>query len=237
MRRSLSFMSALIASVMVLHSEAFSAQQIGVAAAVNNQVEGLSGASARRLATGSGVFENERVRTGEASTAQLLFRDKTTVNIGPRAELTLDKFVFDPNRGRGQVALDLVRGTVRFATGSQNPSNYSIKTPVATLGIRGSMGIISPGFIGVIEGTFYGRTIRGQEFTLYAGWAIRLDAAGNVYGPFKWNITDTEVAGWPYNGDPANYLPPNISGIDQLNAIDARGFIPPQQESESLRRR
>ena len=233
MQRSLSLMATLIASVMLLPGEAFSAQQIGVAAAVNNQVEGVSGASARRLATGSGVFENERVRTGDASTAQLLFRDKTTVSIGPRAELTLDKFVFDPNRGRGQVALDILRGSVRFATGAQNPNNYSIKTPVATIGIRGSSVYISGGFIGVAEGALQGTTISGKKFSLQAGWAVFIDKFGNVQGPFKWNITDTAYAsaGWTYTGDPANYLPPHLGGIDQLNAIDARGFIPPPAPS------
>ena len=239
MRRSLSLVSAVIASAMILQSQAFGAQQIGVAAAVNNQVEGLSGSSARRLATGSGVFENERVRTGDASTAQLLFRDKTIVNIGPKAELTLDKFVFDPNRGRGQVALDLVRGSVRFATGSQNPTNYSIKTAVATLGIRGSLVYIGQGFVGVAEGAVQGKTISGQNFYVPAGWAVIIDKFGNVQGPFKWNITDTAYA-WTYTGDPANYIPPNIGGIDQLNAIDARGFIPPQSEpteTSTLRRR
>jgi hypothetical protein len=235
MRRSLSLMSALIASVMLLPGEAFSAQQIGVAAAVNNQVDGLSGSSARRLAAGSGVFENERVRTGDASTAQLLFLDKTTVSIGPKAELTLDKFVFDPNRGRGQVALDILRGSVRFATGSQNPNNYSIKTPVATIGIRGSIVHVSvqnnQTFIGVSEGA-------AQVGGIYvpAGWAIIIDKNGNVQGPFRWNITDTAYAsaGWTYTGDPANYIPPHLGGIDQLNAIDARGFVPPPPPSETF---
>jgi FecR-like protein len=226
-------MSALIASVMLRPGEAFSAQQIGVAAAVNNQVEGLSAASARRLAAGSSVFENDRVRTGEASTAQLLFLDKTTVSIGPKAELTLDKFVFDPNRGRGQVVLDVLRGSVRFATGSQNPNNYSIKTAVATTGIRGSIAYFSvrnnQTFIGFAEGGGQGKTISGKVFNVPAGWAIIIDKYGNVQGPFRWNITDTAFAsvGWTYTGDPANYIPPNIGGIDQLNAIDARGFIPP----------
>jgi hypothetical protein len=218
---------------MIMQSEAFGAQQIGVAAAVNNQVEGLSGSSARRLAAGSGVFANERVRTGDASTAQLLFLDKTTVSIGPKAELTLDKFVFDPDRGRGQVVLDIVRGSVRFATGSQNPNNYSIKTAVASLGIRGSVVHISvqPGqaFFGVAEGAAQIKLLNGQVINLLAGWAVIVDKNGNVQGPFKWNITDTAYAstGWTYTGDPANYIPPNIGGIDQLNAIDARGFIPP----------
>jgi ferric-dicitrate binding protein FerR (iron transport regulator) len=244
MRRSLSLMSALIASVMILPGEAFCAQQIGVAAAVNNQVEGLSGSAARRLMAGSGVFANERVRTGDASTAQLLFLDKTTVSIGPKAELTLDKFVFDPNRGRGQVVLDVLRGAVRFATGSQNPSNYSIKTAVATIGIRGSIVHISaqPGqtFFGVAEGAAQIKLLNGQVINLLAGWAVIIDKNGNVQGPFKWNITDTAYAstGWTYTGDPANYILPNIGGIDQLNAIDARGFIPPQStETFGLRRR
>src|SRR5262249_31831524 len=46
--------------------------------------------------------------------------------------------VYNPNRGNGAVVIDLTRGAYRFITGVQDPRNYEIKTPYATLGVRGT---------------------------------------------------------------------------------------------------
>lgn len=113
--------------------------KIGVAAAVKNKVEGAVGSSLRPLASGSDVFAREVVRTGEQSTAQLLFLDETSLSIGPQSEVTLDRFVYDPNRGAGSVVFNATRGAFRFASGSQRSSSYQIRTPVATIGVRGTL--------------------------------------------------------------------------------------------------
>ena len=112
--------------------------KIGVAAAVKNNVEGIQGRTTRPLSTGSDVFSSERIRTGEDSLAQILFLDKTTLIMGARAELTLNKFVYSP-RGTGQVVLNAVKGAFRFVTGSQDPRSYTINTPVGALGVRGTI--------------------------------------------------------------------------------------------------
>ena len=115
------------------------AEKIGVAAANVNHVQGVSGGTSRSLAVGSDVIAHEHIVTSDASTAQLLFLDKTSVGIGPRADLVLDSFVYNPNRGAGRVVINAAQGAFRFITGAQNPRDYTIKTPVATIGIRGTM--------------------------------------------------------------------------------------------------
>lgn len=54
---------------------------------------------------GSSVFEQERIRAGAESVAQLLFIDQTTLSVGPRSEVTLDRFVYDALRNTGDVLL------------------------------------------------------------------------------------------------------------------------------------
>src|SRR5688572_16205402 len=110
--------SSLISAVIALSSlllgiaPAFSVDtKIGVASAVKNQVQGRG---ARALAAGSEVYANERIKTGDASTAQLMFLDKTVLSLGPKAEMMLDKFVYDPNKGSGQVVVNAVQGSFRF---------------------------------------------------------------------------------------------------------------------------
>jgi hypothetical protein len=43
------------------------------------------------------------------------------------------KFVYDPNKSGGAVAIQATRGSFRFVTGSQDGS-YEIKSPYGTLG-------------------------------------------------------------------------------------------------------
>ncbi|MCC6949026.1 MAG: FecR domain-containing protein [Bradyrhizobiaceae bacterium] len=132
--------SLVLAAVFASHdAEAQNASKIGVASAVKNRVEGSAGGGSRALLAGSEVFAREVVRTGEQSTAQLLFLDETSLSIGPQSEVTLDRFVYDQKRGAGSVVLNATRGAFRFASGSQQSSSYQIRTPVATIGVRGTL--------------------------------------------------------------------------------------------------
>ena len=232
--RPLLFLSIAVAIPMAAPTIAL-ADKIGVASAVVNQVQAGNN---RTLAAGSDVFAHEHVRTSEASSAQLLFLDKTSVSIGPRADLVLDSFVYNPNKGTGRVVLNATQGAFRFITGSQNPTNYAIKTPVATIGIRGSIvdflltGNAATGFsltVIVVECCAYLTLPSGQVVNLnQAGMAYTVTSAG-VQGPFQWDGTIVNggslqfpLFGWYFQGEPPpDGLPQGsqIGGIDQLNAI------------------
>jgi hypothetical protein len=131
--------SFVLSTVFTLNGAAAqNASKIGVASAVKNRVDGQIGGTTRPLVAGGDIFARETVRTGEQSTAQLLFLDETSLSVGPQSEVTLDRFVYDPNRGRGQVVVNATRGALRFVSGSQQSSSYQIRTPVATIGVRGT---------------------------------------------------------------------------------------------------
>lgn len=169
----------------VVSKPAQAAPKVGVASAVRNDVEGIQGGSSRSLATGSSVFERELIRTGAESVAQLLFIDQTTLSVGPRSEVTLDRFVFDPSRNAGDVLLSATRGAFRFISGSQNPLNYKISTPNATIGVRGTIISCAVGSLTctVEEG---GAVIEvgGVAYTLKAGQSLTVDDNGKVTGPY-----------------------------------------------------
>ena len=158
--------------------------KIGVAATVQNQVFGNS----QPLSTGSSIFVNERIRTGEASTTQLQFVDQTNLSVGPKSEVVLDRFVYDPNRGKGSVVVQTGRGAFRWVSGSQDPTSYQIKTPVATIGVRGTAfhfvngaSLNGPGFTAVVLLTGQlSITIlaTGQTILLNPGWTILIYSNG-----------------------------------------------------------
>jgi hypothetical protein len=109
-------------------------EAIGKATSVRPQAEGSHGG---QLSGGSSVYAKETVRTGQAGQADMQFHDSSKLKVGPSSSVKLDKFVYDPNKSGGTVAIEATRGTFRFATGSQGAGAYKVKTPYGTLGVRG----------------------------------------------------------------------------------------------------
>jgi hypothetical protein len=159
--------------------------KVGVASAARNQVHGIIGGGTRALSAGSEVFSNEVVRTGDDSVAQLLFLDSTSLSVGARSEVKLDRFVYNPERKTGNVVLEASRGAFRFVSGSQAPTNYTIKTPLATIGVRGT---IVDGYItyAVLPGEYVSRadlqTVRSVEIIVWQGNALVTPTLPNTSG-------------------------------------------------------
>jgi hypothetical protein len=122
-------------------SQAAMAQQnIGDTQVVVNDVRGVIGKQEPAvLRAGIDVFQNEIIRTGDRSASRVHFQDNTDLSVGAGSEVTLDRFVFDPDPTKSQVALSIAKGVVRFATGTLPKSAYKITTPTATIGVRGTI--------------------------------------------------------------------------------------------------
>ncbi|MFL5080281.1 MAG: FecR domain-containing protein [Microvirga sp.] len=114
------------------------AQTIGGAVAVQREVSGQLSGSPRAIATGDDVHQNETIRTGAASSAELGFVDQTRLAVGASAAVKLDRFVFDPDRGARSVVLTATKGVARFVTGAGPSAVYQVRTPHATIGVRGT---------------------------------------------------------------------------------------------------
>ena len=186
--------------------------RIGAAAAVRNQVTAARVSGQHQpLTRGNPVYQDQTVRTGADSVAQLLFSDQTTLSIGQRSEVTLDRYVYDPaNRTGGGASVSMTRGALRFVSGSQDPRNYQVRTPVATIGVRGTIVDIL-----IYEGRMFGILDEGQaSFTLEdgtiidlsrPGQAIEFYAGGGASRPFTWRgryETSFSSATFPLFGNP-----------------------------------
>ena len=125
----------LLGGVVALQSTAASAQEaIGKATSVRPQAEGSHGGT---LSGGSSVYSKETVRTGSSGKADLRFHDSSQLSVGSNSSVKLDKFVYDPNKSAGTMAIQATKGSFRFVTGSQGKGNVQVKTPYGTLGVRG----------------------------------------------------------------------------------------------------
>jgi hypothetical protein len=141
MRRNTPLLSALLATTLALP---LAAQEIGTVASSEPTLRGTPpGAATRTLALGTDVVSNETVQSSATGRGQLLFLDQTTLSLAPNTTIVLDRFVFDPNRGTGEIGLQLTEGALRFIGGTlTREQDAVIRTPTSTIGIRGSSALV-----------------------------------------------------------------------------------------------
>jgi hypothetical protein len=120
------------------------ANSVGVEAAIRNKVEIRSAATkkVKPAVLHDRVFLGDQVQTDKASQLQILLLDRSTFTVGASARVTIDRFVYDPAANSRSVGVSVARGAFRFMSGRSlgKPSGpVSVRTPVATIGIRGTI--------------------------------------------------------------------------------------------------
>ncbi len=167
------FLSAAALAGVALGVQVFAATPIGTAKNVVNKVYGNS--VTKTIRTGDALIQNQRVRTGRASSTDIRFKDDTKLLVGELSDITLDQMLYNPNQGKVTGALQLARGILRFASVPSVKMDVKVKTPHALLGIRGTA-------FDVLA------TSRGMELAVHEG-AVQVDSqaggqlvsAGQVY--------------------------------------------------------
>ena len=136
--------ATLLAAVLTISVTA-RADTVGAAAAVNTTSSGTPpGAPTRVIEIGTQLVENEKIQTTGTGSVQVLFIDKTTLNVGPNSSLVIDRFVYNPATTKGELALSLGKGVLRVVGGvATHSEGATIRTPVAAIGLRGGIAIIS----------------------------------------------------------------------------------------------
>ena len=124
--------------VASMPANAKAATDIGRATAIKTSVIGTLDNQSVVLKTGDDIFANQTMTTDANGVGQFQFRDKTKLAIGPDSTVVLDKFVYNPKASGSKVVIDLARGSFRFITGHARHDAYEIKTPTATIGVRGT---------------------------------------------------------------------------------------------------
>lgn len=127
------------ATCLALGAPARAQAPIGDMAVVERAVTGAFGGRSRALSRGDGVVQNEVLRTGSASAARVVFLDSTNLAMGANASVTLDRFVYDGSGTARSAVVNATRGAFRWISGQSPSSAYRINTPLATIGVRGTI--------------------------------------------------------------------------------------------------
>src|SRR5271165_1462836 len=131
--------AALVEALCALGGGARAQQAIGSTTTAQNQVTRELAGSTGSLSVGDSVYRNEVVRTGADSLAKLVFLDSTNLAVGPTSRIVLDRFVYEGDPSAEKVAVGLAKGVFRFMTGSLDKRAYTITTPTAAIGVRGTV--------------------------------------------------------------------------------------------------
>ena len=192
------FLSIVIASFFAFISSASFAvesPEVGHAELITKDVTGTIETSARPLKSGDKIHQNEVISTAEKSEAEIVLDDDTKLAIGPNSQITLDSFVYDPDKKDGEVVINAAKGAFRFITGKSPKSAYTIKTPASTIGVRGTT---FDGFVDesgeiallLVEGEIdVCNSKRSCKQLKRQGYFLHIKRNGIISNPRKWDGT------------------------------------------------
>jgi hypothetical protein len=153
------------------------------------------------------IYLNDVLQTSVSSTLGVTFNDETTFNLTANASITVDNYIYEDGGKQNSALFDITKGTVAFvASAVAKTGNMKISTPTATLGIRGTTGLVEvngagggahniklypdpDGHVGTIDvndrsGARLGSLTQGSSgFTIRAGAGGRLTAAPMMISP------------------------------------------------------
>ena len=98
--------------------------------------------------TGSRLHVGDTLGTGPDGSLGVIFRDNSSLSLGPSSSLVLRDFFFSPSEGKFSLLVRLSRGTMAYLSGligKLAPEKVRFETPTATIGIRGTHFVVKAG--------------------------------------------------------------------------------------------
>ena len=135
--------AALFAALFMLGGAAWAAQVAGVVARLSGPLmaKKMDG-SVKVLALRSEIESGDTLVSEKNTYAQIKFIDNSEITLRPGTTFKVENFAFDEGKPEADSAsFSLVKGGLRSITGlmgKRNKEKFSLKTPTATIGIRGT---------------------------------------------------------------------------------------------------
>ena len=175
------------------HAASATPATVGAVDKAQGQVEASQPGDTRALAVEGPVLFGDKLKTGPAARLEAKLSDGTVLTLGEKGRLSVDKFVYDPGRDGGKLALTVKEGAFLFVGGKiEGPTggHVDIHTPVGTLGVRGTTV-----WGGHIDGGFGVLVLSGEvSLTTAKGMVLMHKGQGTMVYDGK---SPTAAAPWP----------------------------------------
>ena len=216
---------------------------IGATVRIVNLVTGAYAKDLRHLAKGDSVRQDELIEVGDDGIGEIRLNDDTELALGPGARLRLDQFVYDPDISGGAIVLNLARGAFRFITGIAAKPAYVIRTPTASVTVRGTIFDVYVQASGVawlllLEGAIEACSESDQCKELdEPGKLMRITPDGVVSDPARW--ADLPTADLPFEtAFPFIVSPPEVDPDPAFSPEDIVGGNvpdgPPEDDDDEI---
>ena len=159
------------------------------------------------LVVGQTVKQGDSIRTDLNSQVMVEFVDQASLTVKESSQVNIEDYQWDEQSHSGRSIIDFLQGAFRTVSGligKNDPKNYAVKTPVATIGVRGTdfgarycassscevktgenTVTLSQGlYIGVLDGQISSQS-DGKETLVDAGEAIYQKDAESPVKPVK----------------------------------------------------
>ncbi len=123
---------------IVVASSAYAETVAGNAVAVRPNANLSNPEGTRPLVVGMDVAMGDRIRTDKAGEVQLVFSDETRLVVGPNSSLVIEAYLLRSSSRDNNFTVRALGGSFRMITGKSDKKAYKIKTPAATIGVRGT---------------------------------------------------------------------------------------------------
>jgi len=130
----------LLILVLIPFSAVYS--EIGKISELRGNGEVLRGNQSGKLLakTDLDILSYDDVRTGNGRIG-IEFLDSSVIRLTEHSKIVIDEYIYDPDPSKSKMAFQMASGTARFITGALgriDKENISIRTPSATIAIRGT---------------------------------------------------------------------------------------------------
>ena len=177
MKRKLAYQVCYaIAALWVLPQAANAAGIATVVDVVNEGYRTPPGADETTAKTADELVQDETLRTEKESVIQVKFVDGSELSVEQSSEMVLSDYVFDGSAASGLINLN--NGLFHFKSNGKDDQGVKLRTPVATIGVRGTEFLVHVDgddvtivdiLSGGVSATPHGS---GQEITCYEGQSI-----------------------------------------------------------------
>jgi len=100
------------------------------------------------------IFKGDVLKTGPGATLGIILDDETTFSLTANASIAVDDFLYEEGGGANVGRFRFMQGTVAFvAQAVAKTGDMTMSTPTATMGIRGTTGLVNVGANGATSGS------------------------------------------------------------------------------------
>lgn len=117
-------------------------EAIGTIIAIEGKARAKNTSAERPLSINSLIYLGETIIVEIESRLQIRFTDGALLNLLPETQYKIDAYQYRKLAKKDNYAAELIKGGFRSLSGSiakKNPTEYKVKTPTSTLGLRGTV--------------------------------------------------------------------------------------------------